>query len=80
MNKGFLRGCGGDVKRLTAFAIAAGWAVAQTQNMHLKFSKSGRKPVFTSGTPGDRRAWLNAKSQLTKADKQAEAQTCSLSA
>lgn len=80
MRNSFLRGCGADVKRLTAFATEAGWTVAQTQKLHLKFSKPGRQPVFTSGTPGDRRAWLNAKSQLVKADKQAEAQACSLSA
>ncbi len=76
MAKRFLRGCGDDVKRLTCFAETMGWAIGQTRGLHIKFTKPGRRAVFTSGTPGDRRAWLNARSQLIQADKQAEAQPC----
>lgn len=72
----FLRGCSEDLKRLVSFAQGAGWAVQQTRNLHVKFTKPGRRAVFTSGTPGDRRAWLNARSQLTQADRQAEGATC----
>ncbi len=43
----FLRGCGEDLKRLVSFAQSAGWAVQQTRNLHLKFTKPGRQPVFT---------------------------------
>ncbi|WP_240922947.1 hypothetical protein [Metapseudomonas otitidis] len=52
-----------------SFAEAAGWMVAKTRNLHLMFSKAGRRAVFFSGTPGDRRAWLNARSRLIQADK-----------
>ena len=72
----FLRGCGEDLKRLVSFAQSAGWAVQQTRKLHLKFTKPGRQPVFTSGTPSDRRAWLNAKSQLSQADKLAGGAVC----
>lgn len=72
----FLRGCGEDLKRLVSFAQSAGWAVQQTRKLHLKFTKPGRQPVFTSGTPGDRRAWLNAKAQLSQADKLAGGAAC----
>lgn len=64
-----LRGSCEDVKRLVSFAEAAGWMVAKTRNLHLMFSKAGRRAVFFSGTPGDRRAWLNARSRLIQADK-----------
>ena len=72
----FLRGCREDLKRLVSFAQSAGWAVQQTRKLHLKFTKPGRQTVFTSGTPGDRRAWLNAKSQLSQADKLAGGAAC----
>jgi len=74
MRNRFLRGCSEDVKRLVSFAEAAGWVVAQTRNLHLMFSKAGRRAVFFSGTPGDRRAWLNARAQLIQADKLAQVQ------
>lgn len=76
MRNSFLRGCGEDLKRLVSFAQSADWAVQQTRKLHLKFTKPGRRPVFTSGTPGDRRAWLNAKSQLSQADKLAGGAAC----
>ena len=72
----FLRGCGEDLKRLVRFAQSSGWAVQQTRKLHLKFTKPGRQPVFTSGTPSDRRAWLNAKAQLSQADKLAGGAAC----
>ncbi|HBO1296505.1 TPA: type II toxin-antitoxin system HicA family toxin [Pseudomonas aeruginosa] len=72
----FLRGCGEDLKRLVSFAQSAGWTVQQTRKLHLKFTKPGRQPVFTSGTPSDRRAWLNAKAQLSQADKLAGGAAC----
>lgn len=77
MCKRLVRGSGEDVKRLVSFAEAAGWMVAKTRNLHLMFSKQGRRAVFFSGTPGDRRAWLNARSQLIQADKMAQVQAAS---
>lgn len=74
MARRMLRGYCEDVKRLVSFAEAAGWMVAKTRNLHLMFSKDGRRAVFFSGTPGDRRAWLNARSQLIQADKMAQVQ------
>lgn len=68
MDKRSLRGMGSEVKALCSYALSQGWAVEQTRNLHLKFTKAGRRTVFFSGTPGDHRAWLNGKAKLRRAD------------
>ncbi|MBK1654862.1 MULTISPECIES: type II toxin-antitoxin system HicA family toxin [Chromatiales] len=61
-------------KRLRAlidFALSEGWRVVRTPGGHLKFTKPGCASIYTSSTPGDRRAGLNARAQLRRADRQA---------
>lgn len=59
-----------DVKKLCSFAMATGWAISFTRGLNYRFSKAGCAPVFFSGTPGDHRAWLNARAQMRRADAQ----------
>lgn len=56
-------------KRLVAFADDLGFLAEFTKKSHIKFTKPGRKPVFTSSTPSDQRTLLNAKSNLRKSDR-----------
>ncbi|HBO3937249.1 TPA: type II toxin-antitoxin system HicA family toxin [Pseudomonas aeruginosa] len=72
MRNSVLRGCGAEVKGLVSFAEAAGWVVTQTKGLRLMFTKEGRRAVFFSSSSGDRRALLNAKSQLNQSERAAE--------
>ncbi len=51
---------------LLAFAKQEGFEVARTRNGHLKFTKPGYPPVFTSSTPSDHRAIKNTLAQLRR--------------
>jgi len=55
---------------LFAYAWTAGWSASRTNGGHLRFSKPGRPFIFTSSTPSDRRAYLNALAMLRRADRQ----------
>ncbi|KRU65054.1 hypothetical protein AN458_00425 [Pseudomonas aeruginosa] len=61
-----------EIRQLCKLARAMGYAVQQTKRLHLKFTKPGRPPVFCSSTPGDCRAWLNARAQLRRSELMAE--------
>lgn len=61
-----------EIRQLCKLARAMGYAVQQTKRLHLKFTKPGRLPVFCSSTPGDCRAWLNARAQLRRSELMAE--------
>jgi hypothetical protein len=56
-------------KRLVSYAGELGFQAEFTKKSHIKFTKPGRKPVFTSGTPSDPRALKNAESNLRKSDR-----------
>lgn len=61
-------------KRLQAlidFALSEGWRVVRTPGGHLKFTKPGCAAIYTSSTPSDHRAGLNARAQLRRAERQA---------
>lgn len=63
-------------KRLRAlidFALGEGWHVVRTPGGHLKFTKPGCASIYTSSTASDYRAGLNARAQLRRADRQAQA-------
>lgn len=63
-------------KRLRAlidFALGEGWRVVRTHGGHLKFTKPGCASIYTSSTASDHRAGLNARAQLRRADRQAQA-------
>lgn len=65
-----LRGAHDSVRRLAEFAIGEGWTLARSRSGHLKFSKAGCSPIFTSCTPGDCRTERNARAMLRRADAQ----------
>lgn len=48
------------------FAVSHGFSVRLTKRSHLRFSRPGYPPVFTGGSPSDRRAVLNAKATLRR--------------
>lgn len=64
------RRCGKSVFALFAYACTAGWSITRTRGGHLRFAKPGRAAIFTSSTPSDRRAYLNALAMLRRADRQ----------
>lgn len=63
-------------KRLRAlidFALGEGWRVVRTPGGHLKFTKPGCAAIYTSSTASDHRAGRNARAQLRRAARQAQA-------
>ena len=57
------------VQKVVAFAAELGFTACRTKGDHIRFSKPGRRTVFFSSTPGDKRAPLNAMSNLRRADQ-----------
>ena len=68
------RRCGKGVWELLIYAADHGWQISLTRGGHLRLTKPGRGPVFTSSTPSDRRAYLNALATLRRADRSATLQ------
>ncbi|GAB0064216.1 MULTISPECIES: hypothetical protein [Pseudomonas syringae group] len=62
-----LKGTKKSLQELAVFAISQGWAIHRTGSGHIKFTKSGCPPIYTSFTPSDHRASLNARAQLRRA-------------
>lgn len=62
---------GKDLQGLVAFAQGEGWTVTRTEGGHLRFTKPGRAPIYTSSTASDFRADRNARSRLRRADRHA---------
>lgn len=63
----FLRGAHERLRQLSAFAQSEGWTVTRTSGGHIKFSKQGCAPIFTSCTASDYRAERNAIARLRRA-------------
>lgn len=68
------RRCGKGVWELLIYAADHGWQISLTQGGHLRFTKPGRGPVFSSSTPSDRRAFRNALAMLRRSDRAAPLQ------
>jgi hypothetical protein len=51
-----LRSARHGIRLLMAFALSHGWKVSRTQGGHIRFTKAGMPPIFTSSTPSDYRA------------------------
>lgn len=68
--RNLLRGAHDSVRRLAEFALSEGWTLSRSNSGHLKFSKSGFTPIFTSCTPSDRRTQRNARALLRRAVSQ----------
>lgn len=58
------------LRDLTDFAMTQGWTISHTNGGHLRFSKPGLPPIFTSSTPSDYRAERNMRAQLRRTDRQ----------
>ncbi len=65
-----LRGAHESVRRLAEFALSEGWTLTRSNSGHLKFSKVGFTPIFTSCTPSDRRTSLNTRALIRRAEAQ----------
>lgn len=57
---------------LIEYALGEGWEVVRTPGGHLKFTRPGLPPIFTSSTASDHRAGLNARAMLRRARRQDE--------
>ena len=66
------------LRALIEFAVSEGWHVKRTRGGHLKFTKAGCATIYTSSTASDHRAERNARAQLRRADRQAQAAEASL--
>lgn len=55
---------------LIEYALREGWEVVRTPGGHLKFTRAGLPPIFTSSTASDHRAGLNARAMLRRAQRQ----------
>ena len=60
------------LKPLIDFAIREGWTVVRTPGGHLKFTKQGLPPIYTSATTGDHRADRNALARLRRVGRTAD--------
>ena len=47
-------------------ARRSGWSIQRTSGGHVKFTKPGCRPVYTSSTPGAHRAVRNAQALLRR--------------
>ncbi|HEY0290310.1 MAG TPA: hypothetical protein VGC62_25445 [Pseudomonas sp.] len=68
-----LRGASKGLQDLADFAISQGWVVCLTRGGHVKFSKGGCASIYTSFSPSDHRAGLNARAQLRRAQSSSHA-------
>lgn len=68
--KGPLHSTRHNLRLLITYALSNGWKVSRTQGGHIRFTKDGLPPIFTSATASDHRAELNAKAYLRRADRQ----------
>ena len=59
------------LRALIEFAVAEGWHVKRTRSGHLKFTRQGSAPIYTSSTASDHRAALNARAQIRRAEREA---------
>ncbi|MBB0025188.1 MULTISPECIES: type II toxin-antitoxin system HicA family toxin [Burkholderiaceae] len=62
-----------QLRALIEFALGEGWKVVRTRGGHLLFTKLGCAPIYTSSTASDHRAERDARAQLRRADRQAQA-------
>ncbi|RCV86889.1 hypothetical protein [Billgrantia montanilacus] len=70
-----LRGAKRGIERVVRYAVAHDWTVERTRGGHVKLSKPGCSPVFTSFTPSDgKRSAANAIAQLRRAQRRLEPQ------
>jgi predicted RNA binding protein YcfA (HicA-like mRNA interferase family) len=62
-----------DLAKLLRQASACGWQVTRTRGGHWRLRHPGGGVVVMSSTPSDRRALLNFRAQLRRAERGAAA-------
>jgi predicted RNA binding protein YcfA (HicA-like mRNA interferase family) len=62
-----------DLAKLLRQASACGWQVTRTRGGHWRLRHPGGVVVVMSSTPSDRRALLNFRAQLRRAERGAAA-------
>ena len=55
-----------DLRRVVRDAEKRGWTASKTNGGHIRLTKPGCQPVFTSQTPSDKRTAKNAEMQLRR--------------
>lgn len=61
---------GKGVERVVQYARDHGWHIQRTRGGHLRMTRPGLPPVFTSATPSDVRSQRNAIARLRRAQRQ----------
>lgn len=56
-----------QLRALIELAVAEGWHVKRTRSGHLKFTRQGSAPIYTSSTASDYRANRDAQGSPTQA-------------
>lgn len=54
------------LQELAVYAASLGWSVSRTSGGHIRFTKPGCSPIFTSSTPSDPRAVMNARVKIRR--------------
>jgi predicted RNA binding protein YcfA (HicA-like mRNA interferase family) len=62
---------GGQVRMLVEWAQEHGWHAEKTNGDHIRFTHPRAGVVFSSFTPSDQRAYLNARGDMRRKMKQA---------
>lgn len=60
---------GKGVQRVVRFAEAHNWQIERTRGGHIKLTKPGMPPVFTSYSPSDARSQRNAIALLRRVQR-----------
>lgn len=60
-----------DSLQLIRWAEDRGWQATLTKNGHVKLTREGHDSVIIASTPSDRRAVLNEKSRVKRAERKA---------
>ena len=61
------KGFSSHSREIREFASELGYQIEMTKSNHIKFRHPrGKKIVFTSGTPSDRRSYMNCRMELER--------------
>lgn len=57
------------LQRVVRYARANDWQIERTRGGHLRLTKEGMPPVYTSSTPSDTRSENNAIAMLKRSER-----------
>ncbi|HCB2859828.1 TPA: hypothetical protein N3447_004425 [Klebsiella aerogenes] len=58
------------MQELMQYADSLGWEINHTHGGHIRFTRKGSPPVFTSSSPGDYRSVKNVRAMLRRLSRQ----------